>query len=139
MAALVVAGSFSIEASAQRHLKALIKKCETIDAVDMNIVRDRDKETNQWKNQITSLTIKDNEALVNEFIAAFKADADSALQIIENKQNGKMVPSLYTFEEENYSFNLKDKAHASVTVVPQNEFRFKDKIRTIKDKVRSAF
>jgi hypothetical protein len=113
--ALLVAGGFAIDASAQTHLKALVKKCESIESVDMNIVRHRNSETKELKRTITSILIKDNEALVNEFMAAFKADEGDATQIIEHKRKGETTPSFYRFEKVNYSFSLKDKANASVT------------------------
>jgi hypothetical protein len=44
---ILIVGSLSIDASAQTTLKALVKKCESIESVDMDIIRNRNSETKQ--------------------------------------------------------------------------------------------
>jgi hypothetical protein len=116
-AILLIAGGFSMQATAQEALNALVRKCETLDSVDTNIVRSRDKETKQLNRSITDLTIRNNEALVNEFTAAFKKEEENATQAIENKQGGKTVSFFYRFDNVDFSFSIQDKGNATVSVI----------------------
>jgi lipopolysaccharide export LptBFGC system permease protein LptF len=117
MAILLIAGNFTLNASAQTHIEALVKKCESMESVDMNVIRNRNRETKKLERSITTVIIKDNEALVNEFIAAFKADEGDVIQVIENKSSGKLMPSQYIFEGVHYHFFMKDKANATVSEI----------------------
>jgi hypothetical protein len=120
-AILLLAGSLMSHLSAQETLKALVKKCETLDAVEMHIIKNRNKETKELTRSVVTITIRNNEALVNEFIAAFKKDEDSATQVTERKQNGgKIVPFMYVFEDTQYSFNYTGKGNAIINVSVRN-------------------
>ncbi|MDR1919121.1 MAG: DUF5024 domain-containing protein [Tannerellaceae bacterium] len=116
VAVLLLMGSLTVKVSAQETLKALVKKCENMDSVSMTIVRDRDKETKQWKRSVITLNIRNNAALVNEFIEAFRKDEAVALKVIENKDQGRSTNFFYSFEGVNYSLRIKDKANASISV-----------------------
>lgn len=113
---MLLAGSFSVNMMAQDNLRALVKKCETLDEVDMNIVRQRNNNL-KMTQVITSLTIKNNPALVKEFLEAFKKDEPSATQAIENKKNGKLQPSYYQFNGVSFSFSQSDEGKASITMI----------------------
>jgi hypothetical protein len=122
---VLLAGLFSSCATAQDNLNALVKKCESMESVDMNIVYQKDKETKKTQQVIKSLTIENNKDLVTKFLEAFKKDKEKAYTVIENKQNGKIVPSFYRFSTGNtdisYSFSLDDDANASVSVIERPE------------------
>lgn len=119
---LLIAGSLSSEVMAQKTINALVKKCESIDGVDMNIVKNRDRKTKQVEKTIINLTIENNPSLVKEFIAAFEKDEPDAYQIIQDKKNGKIIPQFYRFEGVSYSFSMSDNGKsATVTVIQRSE------------------
>lgn len=137
MVLILAAGSMLSFASAQERIKALIKKCETIESVDMNVIKSRRSATSSAESSasqdnkpattssttkgpleesVITVVIHDNEALVNEFLAAFKAEEENATNVISNKKGGKIVPNLYSFEGGmNFSFSMRDKANATIT------------------------
>jgi hypothetical protein len=126
IAILLIAGSFSIDAVAQTNISALIKKCENNESVDMNVVRKKNKETNQLEREVISLTIRDNEALVKEFIAAFKADEKDAEEVMEHRRGGGEQSSImYRFENVSYSLNTNDNGNATISELPAGDGRFK--------------
>ena len=132
MVLILAAGSLWSFASAQERIKALIKKCETIESVDMNIVKSRRSASSYaeadgkpvaaatankgpLEESIITVDINDNEALVNEFLAAFQAEEENATDVISKKQAGKIVPTLYRFESGvSFSFEMRGKAHATI-------------------------
>jgi len=103
---LLLTGSGLNAIQAQDNVKAVMKKCESMDGVSMSRVRNRD---GGKERQIVSLNFKNNPQLVNEFIEALKRDEDQATQIIESKENGKLTPTYYRFAKVAFSFNI-DKA-----------------------------
>lgn len=117
VALLLLIGNFSFELMAQETLKALFKKCETLDNVDMNIVRQRNPETKAVSQVITSVTIKDNPTLVKEFEEAFRKDEPNATQVIENKKNGKLRPSFYQFGRVSFSYSESSSGKVSITMI----------------------
>jgi lipopolysaccharide export LptBFGC system permease protein LptF len=114
-----LAGSLAAEAWAQETLKALVKKCETADLVRMSIISNRNKEKKLVK-KVTTITILNDDALVNEFIKAFEKDENEALQVISNKQGGKTNNVFYRFEGATYNFSIQSKGNASVSVIEQD-------------------
>lgn len=133
MALILAAGSLLNSASAQERIKALIKKCETIESVDMNIVKSRHSASSSaevdgkpvatanagkgsLEESVVTVMIHDNEALVNEFLAAFQAEEENATDVISKRHAGKTVPTLYRFEGDlTFAFDMRDKANATVT------------------------
>ncbi|MDR0995346.1 MAG: DUF5024 domain-containing protein, partial [Tannerella sp.] len=71
LAALLLLGSLSADLSAQTHLTALMKKCESLSNVDMSIIRKRDPQTKELYNAVVTVSIKNNAPLMQEFLAAF--------------------------------------------------------------------
>jgi len=106
MMLLFIVSSFSMEIFAQENLNALVKKCETLPSVDMNVVRERNTQTNKLEAKVISITIKDNQALINEFLDAFKKDEENALNAIEKKQGGVVSSLFYKFKNVSYSFSF---------------------------------
>ena len=116
-AIFLVVGSFSMDMFAQDALKALVQKCENMENVNVNVVRSRNKETRKLERLVTSISFSDNQALVNEFIAAFNKDKDMADQEIENRSGGKITNVFYIFGDRSYSFSQDDDGSASITVI----------------------
>jgi predicted enzyme related to lactoylglutathione lyase len=114
---LLLAGSLMTDLLAQTHLQTLVKKCESMENVDMDIIRQRDPQTKEFYNSVVTVRIKDNAALMQEFLDAFKADENEAVNIVERKQNGKIVPSLYRFDKVSYTLSRRDDANGAVTVL----------------------
>jgi poly(A) polymerase Pap1 len=121
VAILLLTGSLSADLFAQETLKALIKKCESMENVNVNVVRSKNKETRELEQEMTSISFRNNQALVNEFIAAFAKDKEMADQEIENKSNGKITNLFYRFGDVSYSFSQHDDTGASVSVMNGNK------------------
>lgn len=111
MTLLFVAGSIG-SLQAQEHLSALMKKCESMDKVDIQVLYEKDPKTKKPEKNIVTVTFRaqDHPKLHNDFLDAFRKDRESAYKVIENKQNGKIVPSFYRFiqgkNDVSYSFNF---------------------------------
>lgn len=119
----LIAG-FMNTVSAQDNLKALLLKCESMDDVSINIVHQRDRETKETTQIVKSFSFKNNKSLVDDFLKAFEKDKDEAIQVIENKKNGKIVPSYYQFADGEYNvaytINVKDDGTSANISVIQN-------------------
>ena len=118
---LLFAGSFIICLSAQENIKALVKKCENMSSVDMSYIINKDPETKKVQNSITTITIKNDQNLIKDFIAAFEKDKDNAYSISGSVKNGVSLPANYKFfvgKDSYISCTMSisdDKASASVS------------------------
>ena len=126
MVAVILAGFFSTHALAQQNLDALMKKCESMDNVDMDVVQQRNPSTKKITQVIKNINIKNNKALVDDFLKAFQADRENAIQAIDSKKDGKMVPSYYQFQigKKNVSYSItvnKEGVNASVAMIQNGE------------------
>ena len=118
MTLLLVMSSFSMELVAQKNLDALVKKCETMSSVSMEYVRKKNQQTKKLETKVISITIYNDQALVDEFLDAFKKDEDNVLSVIENKEKGGRFNLFYKFESVSYSIDyMKDKKSASIDVM----------------------
>jgi hypothetical protein len=120
-AILLITGSLSADLSAQETLKALVKKCESMDNVNTSVVRNRNKQTKKLEKEIISLNFSNNQALVNEFIAAFEKDKLMADKEIEGTNNGRKT-LFYRFGDTSYSFSQLNEGSASVSVIQKDEY-----------------
>ena len=106
MTLLLIVSSFSMELIAQDNLDALIKKCETMPSVDMNVVRRQNTQTKKLELQAVTINICDNIELVNEFTAAFKAifekNKENVISTSEERKGGQIVSLSYIFEKSQY-------------------------------------
>ncbi|MDR2919154.1 MAG: DUF5024 domain-containing protein [Tannerella sp.] len=118
---LLVAGCFSMDLSAQETLKALVKKCENMENVNVNIVRNKDKTTRKVSKVITSISFSNNEVLVKEILAAFNKDKDMADQEIENRSNGRVNNLFYRFGSVSYSFSEDGNGSGSLSVIGKGD------------------
>ncbi|MDR0748215.1 MAG: DUF5024 domain-containing protein [Tannerellaceae bacterium] len=124
-AILLITGSLSANLPAQETLKALVKKCESMDNVNTSVVRNRNKQTKKLEKEIISLNFSNNQALVNEFIAAFEKDKLMADKEIEGKNNGKKT-LFYRFGDTSYSFSQLNEGSASVSVIQKDEYEYEE-------------
>ena len=122
MILLLIMGSFSMELMAQRNLEALVKKCETMESVNMNIVRIKDPKTKKMEREIISFTICENQALVNEFVAAFKKDEEKAIRAQEQREGGRTISLFYRFEDNStYSLSQDPKGCTMISIITRQE------------------
>jgi glycine cleavage system regulatory protein len=95
---------------AQENLDALIKKCETIESIDINVVRTRNSQTKELETKAVTITIKENPALINEFLAAFKKDEINATMVTEDRKGGRINKLFYQFKNNvSYTFHAGEK------------------------------
>ena len=104
-AAIIIAGSFFVNISAQDALKAIAKKCETMENIDISVVRNRNKETKKVDQYIMSITFEKNESLKKEIIAAFDKDRVNADQEIEDRKDGRVRNMMLRFGSSHYSIS----------------------------------
>lgn len=118
--AILLAGSFTMGLQAQEHLNALAKKCESMDKVDMDIIYYKNKETKKIERIVRSFEFTDTQ-LLNEFLAAFEKDKETAYKVMEAKKNGKIMPSLYRFStgttDRVYSLDISKTGKTSISVI----------------------
>lgn len=97
--ALLIAGASAGELVAQEHLNALMKKCESLDNVSVEVIYNKDPKTKKPEKNVVSVTFyrQENAKLLNDFLDAFKKDREVAYRVMEEKINGKVTPSLYRF------------------------------------------
>lgn len=99
--ALIVGGAVGGSIQAQKHLDALVKKCESMDKVNVEVILSKDKKTRQLERSIKTISFssKDNPQLLKDFIEAFKADQDEAYKVSDRSVKGKIYPSFYRFDD----------------------------------------
>lgn len=126
LAALLLLGSICGVSQAQENLNALMKKCETMDKIDMNVIYNKNRETKKTEKIIKTVSFSNNEKLLNEFVAAFEKDKDAAYKIIDQKSKGKLLPSFYRFSngktDINYSLSVSDDGSVSVTKIERFDY-----------------
>ncbi|MDR0962514.1 MAG: DUF5024 domain-containing protein [Mediterranea sp.] len=116
--------SLPTEVHAQETLKILIQKCETMDDVDINIIRRKDKKTGELEHSAVTITIKDNKPLCEEFEKAFRKDSESAEQEIISRK-GKIVSSIFCrFGDVSYSYSQSSAGNATVSVIHKSTRMF---------------
>lgn len=84
---------------AQENLNALMKKCENLQNVDIEVLFEKDPKTKKPTRNMTTVTfaVKENPKLQDEFLEAFQKDRNAAYKVIEGKKNGKILPTFYRF------------------------------------------
>ncbi len=125
-------GAASESMWAQAALNAVITKCESMDNVDIQKIVNKDSDTRKVTQIITDVTFKENQALVDEIIAAFAKDKEEAIQQIDSKKNGKMLPEYYKFDDGEkgvaFSFSISKLGRVNLTKI--EDYRSK-KIREV--------
>lgn len=125
---LLAAGSMTMHVSAQEAIKAIIKKCESMENVNMNTVRNKDSQTKKLTRSIVNINFSNNEALAKEVIAAFNKDREAADQEMENRQNGKVNNLMLKFGDTRYSFSQGKEGHVSISVIEREDSERESKI-----------
>jgi hypothetical protein len=114
---LLIAGGFSVSASAQETIKALVEKCKTMENLDVSVVRNKNQETKKVEKEIVTVRFQNNEALVKDFIAAFNKDKVAANLEIENSVNGSKE-LFYRFDNnDSCSFSQDGKGGVTVSII----------------------
>lgn len=117
---------------AQTNLNALMKKCESMEKVNVDMLYDKDRKTKKPVKEVIKITfsIKDNPKLLDEFLDAFRKDKEAAYKVMESKTNGKVVPSFYRFVvgTSDISFLLEgwDNRDGKIQVTKIERFDFKE-------------
>jgi len=114
---LIITGGFFANISAQEAIKALAKKCENMDNVSVSVVRNRDKETKKVRQIITSINIKNDDALKKEILAAFEKDKEMADQEVESRENGKFSSLVYMFGKTHCSYSEDKNGNVSFSII----------------------
>lgn len=98
-AALLGATSLAGDLLAQTNLIALMKRCETMEKIDVDVVSNKDRKTRRPVKEVITISFskKDHPKLLDEFIDAFRKDKEAAYKVMESKVNGKVIPSYYRF------------------------------------------
>ena len=122
MTLLLIVSSFSMELEAQENLDALVKKCETMKSVEMQVIRTKNEQTKKLEVEMIKITINEDQELINEFFAAFKKDEDKVQQVIEKKQGKqrKIMSLLYYFEKAMYKLSEDEKAGCATVYISYN-------------------
>lgn len=109
---LLMAGSWASNLMAQTNLNALMKKCESMEKVNVDVIYDKDRKTKKPVKEVITVTFsrKDNPKLLDEFFDAFRKDKEAAYKVMESKIDGKVMPSFYRFAvgTSDLSFSLED-------------------------------
>ena len=100
---LLITGSFFVNISAQEALRAIAKKCETLDNIECNIVKSRNHKTQEVAHYMMSFKFSKNETLRKEILAAFEKDKGVAIRESIRKKDGLMNIT-YFFVNGQYSF-----------------------------------
>ncbi|MDR1762605.1 MAG: DUF5024 domain-containing protein [Dysgonamonadaceae bacterium] len=114
IAAVLFAISFNTAVYAQSRIDALISKCENLESVDMEVIKQKSKES-KTERKIINLKIKDNQKLVGDFLAAFKKDESNADRTVSQKRGVKEMMN-FQFGETMYSITTRDGKDAIITV-----------------------
>ena len=109
---LLMAGSWASNLMAQTNLNALMKKCESMEKVNVDVIYDKDRKTKKPVKEVITVTFsrKDNPKLLDEFLDAFRKEKEAAYKVMESKIDGKVMPSFYRFAvgTSDLSFSLED-------------------------------
>lgn len=126
---ILLLGGLTEGLKAQENLNALMKKCENMDTIDMNVIYNKNRETKKTEKIIKTVTFSNNQKLLDEFVVAFEKDKDAAYKIIDDKKSGKLLPSFYRFGsgKTDISYSLSVSKSGKVTVSKIERFDYDPK------------
>ena len=101
---LIITGSFFVNVTAQEALRAIMKKCENMENLNVNVVRNKDKETKKVTRVMINISFEKNETLKKEILSAFEKDSEMADYEMKNKRNGNTDLN-YRFGLISFSYN----------------------------------
>jgi len=106
---LLSAGFFTTEVHAQENIKAMIKKCESMDEViEADIVRYNDPRIKKLSRSTILIKMLATPALEQQLEEAFRKDSAKATQAVEQKKDGKVSHMLYRFDSSTYSYTISN-------------------------------
>lgn len=92
------AALFSSSAFAQENLEAVIRKYKDVKSTDINVITQKNPETLELQQIVTTVTIHQNvPAVGTEVLAAFEKDKPKAYQVIEGRSGGDDLQPFYNF------------------------------------------
>jgi uncharacterized protein (DUF3084 family) len=130
---LLIAGGLSMSVSAQETIKALVEKCKTMENMDVNVLRSKNKETKKVEKEVVSIRFKNNETLLKEFVAAFNKDKDAANQELEYTVNGSKELN-YRFDNVSCSLSQDGKGGVTVSIIQDDKIYKYESISEMKHK-----
>ena len=119
IAAVLLAGLSGLPgARAQKSLDALRAKCESDGRIDKTVIIHKDKQTGEKTFTTVQIDVRNNAALVQEFLDAFAEDQPQAYMIAQVEQNGRSLPKLLQFDKAGkgvwYGMIFRDPANVQV-------------------------
>jgi len=114
---IILVGSFFVNISAQDALKAIAKKCENMENVDISVVRTREKDTKKVNRYIMNVDFNDNESLKKEILMAFDKDRSNADHEVEGRKNGRGRELMLRFGSSTYSYSERLDGRVSFSVI----------------------
>jgi len=118
---IIIAGSFFMNISAQDALKAVAAKCESMENVNISVVRNRNRETRKVDKYIMSITFEKNESLKKEILEAFEKERGNADKEIEDRRNGRIREMMLRFGTSSYSVSEHQNGRFSFSVIEDYE------------------
>lgn len=123
----LIVGTMSSSIMAQQNLSAWMKRCESVESIEMTVITRRNPETKKEESKIVKVVFVDNKALLDELLSAFQKDKESAYQFSEKKSTGVIRPEFCRFSknktETRYMFEFKGN---KVTVTEQFFYDYVD-------------
>jgi hypothetical protein len=105
---LLATASVSTTIFAQDNIKAMLKKCESMEVIEASIIRNNKSLIKKPIRSTVTIKLHYTPELVAELVEAFYKDRELANSEIEQKKDGQMVSMLYKFDNSTYSFTVKD-------------------------------
>lgn len=134
------AALFSSPVFAQENLEAVIRKYKDVKSTDINVITQKDPETLELQQIVTTVTIRQNvPAVATEILAAFEKDKPKAYQAIEGRSGGGDLRPFYNFlsEGKHVSYAMgRDKNSVTITKIERPDGKAKPKPDGKKDGTR---
>ena len=108
--ALLVTVCFFSDMVAQENIKALMQQIEKMDdkeILEADIVR-RNNPHLRTKNFTMLIKLRYSPELEKKLTETFKQDSEKAVQVLEQKKEGKVLHFLYRFDNSTYSFTINN-------------------------------
>lgn len=123
---ILLVGCMTEGLKAQETLNALMKKCENMDTIDMNVIYNKNRETKKTEKIIKTVTFSNDQKLLDEFVAAFEKDKNAAYKIIDDKKSGKLLPSFYRFgsgtTDISYSLSVSKSGKTTISKIERFDY-----------------
>jgi len=97
IASILITGGITNQIFAQTHIKALIEKCEKSTSIELVSLTKKDPKTQVLQERFIAVQIKNDPALVKEFIQAFRNDEADAYSARGTSKHGMTIPFFYQF------------------------------------------